>query len=78
MFRLLSIQQTIGAYTANPSGKSIRCTILADNTTDPLPTSGEEITGGQYGVLVAPGSVAVTPAGSIAIMGNESEWGAWL
>lgn len=78
MFRLLSIQQTIGESTASPSGQSIRCTILADNTTDALPTSGSDVVGVQPTVLIAPGSVAVTPAGNIAVMGNESEWGAWL
>lgn len=78
MFRLLSIQTSIGKSTLNPSGTSIRCTILADNTTDELPVATDNIGDCQDGIGVAPGSVAITPAGSIAIMDNSGEWGTWL
>lgn len=73
MFTLLSIQQM--ASTAN--GSAIRCLIMADNTTDPLPENGGSVSGMQETQTFLPGTVALTPAFNVAMVGNNGEWGAW-
>lgn len=77
MFTLLSIQQTAGGTTENPTGTAVRCIILADNTTDPLPESGADISGLSLYQSFLPGTVALTPVFNIAMVGNNGEWGAW-
>lgn len=77
MISLLSIQAT-KASTTYPNGYAARCTLLADDTTTPLPTTGEGIIGMSQYTEISPGSVAVTPAGNVAIMDNAGEWGSWL
>lgn len=77
MVSLLSIQSS-KASTTYPNGYAVRCTLLADDTSTPLPTTGGGVAGMQEYTEIAPGSVAVTPAGDIAIMDNSGEWGLWL
>lgn len=43
MFTLLSIQQIADATPQNADGRAIRCLILADNTTDSLPSTGQNV-----------------------------------
>lgn len=43
MFTLLSIQQIADATPQNADGRAIRCLILAYNTTDALPTTGQNV-----------------------------------
>lgn len=78
MFRLISIQQTEGATVSNVDGRAIRCIILADNTTDTLPATGEDVDGMGDDQEFLPGSVAITPAFNLAMVGNNGEWGAWM
>lgn len=78
MFRLISIQQTDNDLALNPSERPIRCLILADNTTDALPTNGTNVEEMYPEQSFLPGSVAITPALDIAIMGNNGEWGEWV
>lgn len=78
MFRLISIQQTDDDLKLNPSERPIRCLILADNTTDPLPEDGTNVDGMYPGQKFMPGSVAITTALDIAVIGNNGEWGDWV
>ena len=75
MFRLLNISK---ATSRNSMNQLIRCTILADGTTDPLPLTGEDIEGLMDDTEISYGSVAITPNGDIASMGNDGQWGNWL
>lgn len=77
MFRLISIQQTAESSTEHVGGRAIRCIILADNTTDALPSSGSEVIGMKNDQVFLPGSVAITTDFSLAMVGNDGEWGDW-
>ena len=77
MFRLISIQQTADASPANVGGRAIRCIILADNTTDALPSSGSEVVGMRNDQAFLPGTIAITTAFDLAMVGNDGEWGDW-
>lgn len=77
MFRVLNILQTKGNSVDYPSGKGVRCVILADNTTGALPTTGENVDGLKKEQNILPGSVAITTGFNVAIMGNDGEWGEW-
>ena len=78
MFRLISIQQTDDDLKLNPSERPIRCLILADNTTDPLPTDGTSVDGMYTGQKFMSGSVAITTALDIAVVGNNGQCGDWV
>lgn len=78
MFRLISIQQTEDNLEIDPSKRPVRCTILADNTTDPLPEDGTGVENMHDGQKFMPGSVAITQKAEIAIVGNSGEWGEWV
>lgn len=77
MFTLLSIQQTADATPQNAGGRAIRCLILADNTTDTLPTTGQNVEHMGDDQTFMPGSIAITPAFDVAMFGNDGKWGAW-
>lgn len=77
MFTLLSIQQTADATPRNVEGRAIRCLILADNTTDPLPSTGQNVEHMGDDQTFLPGSIAITPAFEVAMVGNDGKWGAW-
>lgn len=77
MFRLISIQQTADASTEHVGGRAIRCIILADNTTDALPSSGSEVVGMQDDQVFLPGTIAITTGFDLAMVGNDGEWGDW-
>ena len=77
MFRLISVQQIEDATPQNVAGRAIRCIILADNTSDPLPTSGESVTHMGDDQAFLPGSIAITPDFDAAIVKNNGEWGDW-
>ena len=77
MFRLISVQQVEDATPQNVAGRAIRCIILADNTSEPLPTNGEGVTHMGDDQAFLPGSIAITPAFDMAMVGNDGEWGAW-
>lgn len=79
MIRLLSVQDRFYTVTdENPSGDMARCTLLADGTDEPLPLTGEGVADMTDSTSIAPGSVAITPAGDVAIMANNREWGEWM
>lgn len=77
MFRALNILQTKGDSVDYPSGKGVRCVILADDTAETLPTTGENVDGLKTEQDILPGSVAITTGFNVAIMGNDGEWGEW-
>lgn len=77
MFTLLSIQQTEDATPQNVNGRAIRCMILADNTTDALPDTGAGVEHMGDDQTFMPGSIAITPAFDVAMVGNNGEWGEW-
>ena len=77
MFTLLSIQQTADATPQNVDGRAIRCLILADNTTDALPTTGQNVEHMGDDKTFMPGSIAITPDFDVAIVKNNGEWGDW-
>lgn len=77
MFTLLSIQQTADATPQNVDGRAIRCLILADNTTDTLPTTGQNVEHMGDDQTFMPGSIAITPDFDVAIVKNNGEWGDW-
>lgn len=77
MFTLLSIQQIEDATPRNVDGRAIRCLILADNTADPLPSTGQNVEHMGDDQAFLPGSIAITPAFDVAMVGNDGEWGAW-
>lgn len=77
MFRLISIQQINDGTDQNPSNRPYRCTILSDDTSAP-PVDGTNVEGMHPGQTILPGSVCITPALDIAIMGNDGEWGEWV
>ena len=77
MFTLLSIQQIADATPQNADGRAIRCLILADNTTDTLPTTGQNVEHMGDGQTFMPGSIAITPDFDVAIVKNNGEWGDW-
>ena len=77
MFRLISIQQIVYGNELNPEKHPYRCVILADNTTDALPSDGGGVVGMNSGQKILPGSIAVTPALDVSVMGNDGEWGGW-
>lgn len=77
MFTLLSIQQTEDATPQNVNGRAIRCMILADNTTDALPDTGANVEHMGDDQTFMPGSIAITPAFDVAMVGNNGEWGEW-
>lgn len=77
MFRVISIQQIANATVDNVDGEAIRCIILADNTSDPLPTNGEGVTHMGDDQAFLPGSIAITPDFDVAIVKNNGEWGDW-
>lgn len=79
MIRLLSVQDRFWTKTSdNPSGNAIRCTLLADTTSEALPATGEGVINMSDETVINPGSVAITPAGDVAIMANNREWGEWM
>lgn len=78
MIRLISIQQSINKTAEKPIGEMIRCTLLADNTTDELPKETDQIEDAIDGQKIAPGSCAITTQGDLSIMGNSGEWGEWI
>ena len=77
MFTLLSIQQTADATPQNADGRAIRCLILADNTTDTLPTTGQNVEHMGDDQTFMSGSIAITPDFDVAIVKNNGEWGDW-
>ena len=77
MFTLLSIQQTADATPQNAGGRAIRCLILADNITDTLPTTGQNVEHMGDDQTFMPGSIAITPDFDVAIVKNNGEWGDW-
>ena len=77
MFTLLSIQQIADATPRNADGRAIRCLILADNTTDTLPTTGQDVEHMGDDQTFMPGSIAITPKFDVAMVGNDGKWGAW-
>ena len=77
MFTLLSIQQTADATPRNVDGRAIRCLILADNTADPLPSTGQNVEHMGDDQAFLPGSIAITTAFDVAMVGNDGEWGTW-
>lgn len=77
MFRLISIQQINDGTDQDPSNRPYRCTILSDDTSAP-PVDGANVEGMHPGQIILPGSICVTPALDIAIMGNDGEWGEWV
>lgn len=77
MFRLISVQQVEDATPENVAGRAIRCIILADNTSDPLPTNGESVTHMGDDQVFLPGSIAITTSFDMAMVGNNGEWGEW-
>lgn len=77
MFTLLSIQQTHGQDPENIEGVAIRGIILADNTTDPLPTNGANVEHMDEEQTFLPGSIALTTAFDVAMVGNNGKWGEW-
>lgn len=77
MFTLLSIQQVADATPQNVNGRAIRCIILADNTTDPLPATGASVEHMGNSQTFLPGSIAITPVFDVAMVGNNGKWGAW-
>lgn len=77
MFTLLSIQQIADATPQNADGRAIRCLILADNTADPLPSTGQNVEHMGDEQTFLPGSIAITPSFDVAIVGNNGEWGDW-
>lgn len=78
MFRLISIHQINNGPDNNPSNRPYRCTILADDASASPPVDGGEIDGMLPGQKILPGSVCITPALDIAIMGNDGKWGEWV
>lgn len=77
MFTLQSIQQTEEATPQNVNGRAIRCMILADNTTDALPDTGASVEHMGDDQTFMPGSIAITPAFDVAMVGNDGKWGEW-
>ena len=77
MFTLLSIQQIADATPQNADGRAIRCLILADNTTDTLPATGQNVEHMGDDQTFMPGSIAITPALDVAMVGNDGQRGAW-
>ena len=77
MFTLLSIQQIAYATPQNADGRAIRCLILADNTTDALPTTGQNVEHMGDDQTFMPGSIAITPDFDVVIVKNNGEWGDW-
>lgn len=77
MFRLISIQQINNGTDQDPSNRPYRCTILSDDTSAP-PVDGTNVEGMHPGQTILPGSVCITPALDIAIMGNDGKWGEWV
>lgn len=77
MFTLLSVQQMEEATPKNTERRAIRCLILADNTTDTLPNTGENVEHMGDNQTFMPGSIAITPAFDVAMVGNDGKWGEW-
>lgn len=77
MFKLISIQQVADATPENSDGRAIRCLILADNTTDTLPTIGSDVDGMGDDQEFLPGSICVAPDFSVCVMQNNGTWGEW-
>lgn len=67
-----------GGGPLHPEGTSQRVWIQADNTTDPLPTTGSQVDGMDENVLIECGSIAQTANADVAIMGNDKKWGEWI
>lgn len=78
MFKLLEIMRVYGSDPLHPEGTSQRVWIQADNTTDPLPTTGSQVEGMDENVLIEYGSIAQTPQADVCLMGNNREWGDWI
>ncbi len=78
MVQVISIFKIGDFADENREKRLARCNILADSMEEVLPKVGDEVEGMNQNLTVAPGSVAITPAGDIAIMGNNREWGEWI
>lgn len=75
MFSILEYHEnySVGSQT------QVLCTILADNSTDPLPTDPSEINGLSKGEVLRAGSKAICASnGQMAILNNEGTWGNWF
>ena len=71
MVTLLDIKRTY-------SDGGMRLLLLADSKEDVLPTQLSEIPGLSGAGWVTPGSIIITPALDMCIMGNNGKWGAWI
>lgn len=58
--------------------KNTRLRLLADSTSDALPTTLEELPElGEKG-NIDKGSTCITTAGDFCVMGNNGKWGVWI
>lgn len=58
--------------------KKLRLKLLADSKEEKLPTKVKEIEGMSGEEEVDKGSICITPAMDVCIMGNNGKWGEWL
>lgn len=56
----------------------MRLKLLADSKEEKLPTKVKEIEGMTGEEEVDKGSICITPAMDVCIMGNNGKWGEWL
>ena len=58
--------------------KNIRLKLLADSKDDVLPTLVKDVPGITGDEAIDAGSICITPAMDVCIMGNNGKWGEWL
>ena len=58
--------------------KNIRLKLLADSKDDVLPTLVKDVPWITGDEIIDAGSICITPAMDVCIMGNNGKWGEWL
>ncbi len=56
----------------------VRASMIANNKSVTLPTTGENVEGLSGDDYFAPGSSILTISGDYVMMGTNNNWGAWL